>query len=113
MHVYAPPGFMPATSGGHGPVDIVLCTGHGPLTSTLDLVPGRKPAGPHHRHDLCPFSSAAPLAPASGTPAIPVAAAIALGMSGPQPATSPRRVLRLSDHGPRAPPVPALFLRLV
>lgn len=112
VHVYAPPGFMPAVpASGHGPIDIVLCTGHGPLSAKLDLGSdgnaggGRTaPGSPHAKHDLCPFSSAAPLAPTWAAPAVPVVVAAGPGILASRPETAPRRAVRSSVLGARAPP---------
>lgn len=57
---FVPVGYMPVF-GADGKVQIVICTGHGPATVSIDV--GKSPHGTPHdgsgtAHDVCPFAPA-------------------------------------------------------
>ena len=106
LRALVPVGFMPDLDTlGAGHLDIVLCTGHGPVSLTLDA--NGVPAKPHRSPGAdCPFGMALGkgfVAPAA--PALPYAIVAA----GTTARTDAARGLRPPSQGPplgsRAPPV--------
>jgi hypothetical protein len=102
--VAVPPGFMVGGGGDGGPARIVICTGHGPVETALDLGGKGAPAHGGKAAAPCAFAGhAAPLTPTPTAPAIAIAwsltaapqaipasqVAIGRGLAAPPPARGP------------------------